>query len=158
MHNELQTSVLNFLKSDSNITAVLGTVSADGLPRTALIYYSIDDVFTLYFLTVSNTQKYKNLLENPHVAITIGFGPAQTSVQGIGIAEALEIDSPKQNSTILTIRDRLQNKGFVWPVLKLTQSDIDDVVVFKVTFTELYLLNLEQNNELTFKEEFQKII
>lgn len=158
MHNELQTNVLNFLKNDEHITAVLGTASANGIPHTSPVYYAIDDDFTLYFLTVSNTHKYKNLLENPHVSITIGFGPTHTSVQGVGTAEALEIDSPKQNSTILAIRDRLQGKGFVWPVLKLTHSDIDDVVVFKVTFTELYLLNLEQNNELSFKEEFQKVI
>lgn len=68
---------------------VLSTVSADGEPWGAAIYYVADEDFTFYFVTRVETFKYQNLDKNPHAALTIADADAQTTVQASGLVTKL---------------------------------------------------------------------
>ncbi|MBN2403523.1 MAG: pyridoxamine 5'-phosphate oxidase family protein [Spirochaetes bacterium] len=56
---------------NSQITGVLAT-NKDDQPYGSLVAFSFSDDFKkIFFATLSNTTKYKNLLENPQVSIVI---------------------------------------------------------------------------------------
>jgi general stress protein 26 len=63
---------------------VLSTVSAEGKPWGAAIYYVSDEDFNFYFVTRVETFKYQNLDKNPFAALTIADLDSQTTVQASG--------------------------------------------------------------------------
>jgi len=60
---------------------VLSTVSVDGTPWGAAVYYVADEDFNFYFVTRAETIKYQNLDQNPVAALTIADADSQTTVQ-----------------------------------------------------------------------------
>ena len=83
MQNE--ETIMNFIKKHN--LAVLATSSRDGKPEAATIEFSETQDLELIFDTFSSYRKYKNLKDNPNVAVVIASG--QTSVQYEGIAHEL---------------------------------------------------------------------
>jgi len=71
---------------------VLSTVSEDGKPWGAAIYYVADEDFNFYFVTRVETSKYYNLDKNPVAAITIADSETQTTVQASGKILKLPVD------------------------------------------------------------------
>jgi uncharacterized pyridoxamine 5'-phosphate oxidase family protein len=76
---------------------VLCTVSPDGDPHGAVIYYAIDKDCTISFITKAETRKYDNLIRNNHVMLTVFDIPTQATVQVTGktvpITENYEINA-----------------------------------------------------------------
>lgn len=60
---------LSFLHSGE--TGVLATVSNNGTPRARLVYYTSDDSFNVYFITLANTRKVADMSANSDVAFTV---------------------------------------------------------------------------------------
>ena len=60
----------------NNETGVLATLSGEGTPRARMVYYTADDNFNVYFLTLANTRKVADMTANAHVAFVI----AQTDI------------------------------------------------------------------------------
>lgn len=58
--------------------AVLSTVTADNLPEAALIGIAVTPDLRIIFDTVSTSRKYQNLIQNPSIALVIGWGAEQT--------------------------------------------------------------------------------
>lgn len=65
---------------------VLSSVSPDGDPHGAVVYFSIDTSFKLCFLTKDGTRKYDNLKRNNHIMLTVFESSTQTTVQIEGVA------------------------------------------------------------------------
>lgn len=70
---------------------VLSTVSAEGEPWGAAIYFVVDDNFTFYFVTRVGTRKYQNLESRPVASLTIADGETQTTVQAYGNIEKVPV-------------------------------------------------------------------
>lgn len=70
-------------------TCVLATINASGEPEAATVGFSHNSDFELMIATNESTRKYKNLVNNPHVAVVIGTEGSIT-VQYQGIARLLE--------------------------------------------------------------------
>ena len=51
---------------------ILSTSSLQGTPQSSLVVYASDG-YIIYILTGNNTQKIKNILNNPETSITIPF-------------------------------------------------------------------------------------
>lgn len=83
------TDVKQFL--DEHDTCVLATVSADGRPQSATVGFSFSKDYSILVGTNKNTRKFKNLQQNPNVAVTVGVVGPKT-VQYEGIAEELAED------------------------------------------------------------------
>jgi general stress protein 26 len=72
--------------------AVVSSVSAFGLPESALIGIAVTEELEIVFDTVKTSRKYKNLSRNSSVALVIGWDGEET-VQYEGIARE---PSPKE--------------------------------------------------------------
>jgi general stress protein 26 len=82
--------MLDFLMSTP--VGVLSTVTPDGDPHGAVIYFSIDDQFVVTMLTKGDTRKYDNLVHNNHAMLTVFDVETQTTTQLTGVAS--EITDP----------------------------------------------------------------
>ena len=82
--SERQQRIYRFL--DEQHLGVLSTVTPNNDPHGAVIYYAIEDDFTVWFLTKTRTRKSDNLLHNNHVMLTVCEPATQAVVQVLGIA------------------------------------------------------------------------
>jgi hypothetical protein len=76
---------------------VLSSVTPDHDPHGAVVYFSIDKAFNIYFLTKNGTRKYDNITHNNHVMLTVFDPVTQTTAQVTGIAHEIA-DSVLVNS------------------------------------------------------------
>ncbi len=76
----------NFIKQHN--VAVVATLSKNNKPEAALVGFAISKDLEIVFDTVKTSRKYKNLLQNPNVAVVIGWDN-ETTVQYEGIATEL---------------------------------------------------------------------
>lgn len=59
------------LASINQPLGVISTVSPDNKPESASMYYICDSALNVYFVTRSESRKYKNLLQNQHASFVI---------------------------------------------------------------------------------------
>lgn len=78
-------------------SGVLATADAASNPHAAVVYYSLQDDFSLTFGTKTETQKYKNIEENKQVAFVVYNEKEQTTVQVIGHVEVIDDEDARQN-------------------------------------------------------------
>ena len=76
----------NFIKKQN--LAVISTLSKDNKPEAALVGFAVSPDLEIVFDTVKTSRKYKNLLQNPSVAVVIGWDN-ETTAQYEGIATEL---------------------------------------------------------------------
>jgi uncharacterized protein YhbP (UPF0306 family) len=146
---DIKQDALTFLTKPDRLTAVIASCPLDGDVHAATVYYFVDDNFNFYFLTATNTQKYRNLLANQNAAIVVGFGPEQTTVQGRGSAVLLQKSSEEEKEAIAHIKTRLQNhNNETWPIFQLDAYDAETIAVFKFIPDTLHMLNLEESSGL----------
>jgi pyridoxine/pyridoxamine 5'-phosphate oxidase len=77
--------------------AVVGSISLDGEPQSALVGIAVTEKLEVVFDTLSSTRKYQNLARNPKASIAMGWEGERT-VQFEGEAflpEAVELDRYK---------------------------------------------------------------
>ena len=152
--SEIKKAAMAFLSEPDRLTAVVGSCPEDGDTHVATVYYYVDDQFQFYFLTATNTQKYRNLLANPNAAIVVGFGPSYTTIQGRGAAGLLTKASEEEQEAIAHIKKRLQDhNNETWPVFQLDAFAGESIAVFKLIPDQLQLLNLEESSGLAVTKE-----
>lgn len=83
------TKVHDFLRHHP--MGVLSTVTADGEPWGAAIYYVADENFNFYFVTRVGTSKYHNLDKTPLAALTVADAASQTTVQAMGTVSKVPV-------------------------------------------------------------------
>lgn len=79
--------IFAFLKTQLHM--VVSTVNKDNNPESALVGFGYDVDLSLIFGTYTTTRKYKNILNNPHIAIVFGNEELVT-VQYEGVASELK--------------------------------------------------------------------
>lgn len=82
-----QWRIFSFL--ELNPIGVLSSVTPDSDPHGAVIYFSVDKRFNVYFLTKSGTRKHDNMQHNNHVMLTVFEPITQTTAQITGVATEL---------------------------------------------------------------------
>jgi uncharacterized pyridoxamine 5'-phosphate oxidase family protein len=63
-------------------TCTLATASADGRPEAATVRFVANDALDVYITTESNYRKYRNMTENPRVALVVD-GEANLQLEGV---------------------------------------------------------------------------
>lgn len=116
--------------------AVLSTSDGKNDVWGAAIYYAVDDSLTFYFFTKTGSKKYRNILKNPHVAITVADDEAQATVQASGRAEEVS-DDHELNEAYRRLVLVHPPGEFSWkpPISKLSGSG--STVVFRLRPTML---------------------
>jgi general stress protein 26 len=68
---------------------VVSTADERGRPHGAAVYVYTDSLEWVYFITKTDTQKFQNLRENPHVSLTALDESNNSTLQITGRAEAV---------------------------------------------------------------------
>lgn len=93
---ELVSTITQHLRA--NKLATIATAKPGSLqPESALIAF-VEDGLTLYIQTGSDTRKYGNLIQNPKVALVIGFDKITLQYQGIAteVTDTSSVECIKQ--------------------------------------------------------------
>ena len=79
--------VLDYMRTQR--LAVQASVSAEGKAQAAVVGFAVNDRFEIFFDTLQNTRKVRNLRSNPAIALVIGgWTPGdERTVQFEGIAD-----------------------------------------------------------------------
>lgn len=126
--SDRQKRIFTFLRE--NPIGVLSTITPDGNPHGAVVYFRVDKDFTVSILTKTDTRKYDNLVHNDHAMLTVFEAATQATVQITGRAEEL-LDSYEVNGiagTILGISMSTSDSG-VPPISKL---DAGEYTAFRI--------------------------
>jgi len=120
--------------------AVVSTISPDNNPEAALVGIAVTENFDVIFDTVKTSRKYVNLLQNPKVAVVIGWD-SETTVQYEGEAQVLgnDADSQKLREVYYNVYPDGRERAETWPNLVhiritpkwLRYSKFDDPVVME---------------------------
>ena len=151
---KIRHEALQFLRSRN--TMVISTVSPQGEPQAATVYYIVDDAFNLYFMTSLGSKKCENVTANGKVAFVVGTGPEIVTVQGGGMA--MPLDSKEAQVFFEMIKRIALQSPYQWPLLMLAKEK-GGFCTFKIKPSWMVWLNLhkEQYPDIA-SEEFYKII
>jgi pyridoxine/pyridoxamine 5'-phosphate oxidase len=58
--------------------AVVGSISPDGSPQSALVGIAVTEDLEIIFDTLSSTRKYRNLVANPSASVVVGWEDEKT--------------------------------------------------------------------------------
>lgn len=132
------TDVMTFLRSKA--IAVISTISPEGLPEAATIYFTVDGKFQFYFLTKTFARKFKNISENPNVALVIGTESEPVTVQVEGVAQKItdQIEFNTQFENMTKIYSKLE---YVAPMFQLSGGQ-HELVLYKITPNWMRFLDL----------------
>lgn len=149
-HKKVKRLALKFLRDHK--TAVLATASRAGEPEAATIFYAIDDDFTFSFVTDKVSRKFKNLKENPHVAVVVGTGEDVRTVQCGGHIEIIDYlkDTDRAEKIIRKVieNSKLHSEPPAWPVLINPSVELG-VFTLKPSWMVLLDLEIQKNGEAT---------
>lgn len=144
----------NFLKDHR--VGVLATVTPDGEPHAATIYYTVANDLDIRFLTRDKTQKAINLLHNNHAALVVYDAATQTTVQLSGtvtkITDNAEINAVYRQVVYASL-DTSNND--IPPVAKL---DAGDYITYRLTPTKLYMAVFNHAKPNDYKDIFEVTI
>jgi len=103
--------------------AVISTISLNNKPEAALVGMAISEDLEIIFDTVKTSRKYQNLLQNPSVALVIGWDN-ETTLQFEGIATELNgVDASHYKEIYFEAYPDGRERNKTWP----------DIVHFKIT-------------------------
>lgn len=83
-----------------NHLGVLATSDNSGKPHASTVYLVNDSDLNIFFITKQNTQKYKNLQQNPKASMAVYEPKSQTTLQVDGQAEP--DDDPQRFMNVFT--------------------------------------------------------
>ena len=149
-HKKIQKLALEFLKDHK--TAVVATASRGGEPQAATVFYAIDDDFTFNFITDKISRKFKNLKENPHVAVVVGTGEDVRTVQCGGHVETVDYlkDTDRAEGIIRKVIEniKLHSDPPAWPVL-INPSVEFGIFILKPSWMVFLNLEIQKNGDTT---------
>ncbi len=121
-NTESQQRIYGFL--ESNPIGVLATVDPNNRPHAVVVYYSIDTMFNIYFVTKTKTKKSDNLRHNAAANFLVYDATSQTTVQIYGHAD--EVNDPARLEEVfknLTTASMDTSSEGVPPITKLKAGE-----------------------------------
>lgn len=108
--------------------AVVGYISPEGAPQSAVLAHAVTPDLEIVFDTVSSSRKYRSLKARPQCSVTMWI--AEITVQYEGIAEETDSDLYKEAyfQKLPDGRDRLRWPGITYFVVRpkwIRYSDFD---------------------------------
>ena len=68
---------------------VVASIAPDGAPQAAVVGFAVSDDLELVFDTFGTTRKMANLRRDPRIAVVVGVGEDECTVQIEGVADEL---------------------------------------------------------------------
>jgi len=133
-------------------TGVLATVSAEGNAHASMVYYTADNNFNIYFLTLINTRKYSSIQAHPQVAFTVSTPdvPQTLQIEGMAMDISLDEEAVQKKDTLFEVLN--SNPWFYAPVTKMDPAT-SVIVWVRPTWVRWADYAFEQDgNQHIFKE------
>ena len=113
---------LDFLKSHT--AGFLATISREGEPHASVVYYTSDESFSIFFLTLISSRKYAAMKANPKAAFVVGTLDVPQTLQIEGIVTELH-EGDDMGKHIPELLQRLtSNATYFAPITKMDPADI----------------------------------
>jgi uncharacterized protein YhbP (UPF0306 family) len=126
-------NVRGFLMSHD--IGTLSSVDKSGTVYGAAVHFALSNDGNIYIVTKSGTQKARNIIDHPQIALTIYDSSTMQTLQIQGEAKQ-ESDTKKAHDTLnKIIKPHLYGKQFAWP--PLTKLVAGSYEVIAITPTEL---------------------
>ena len=129
-------SAIAFLRK--NFIMELATVSGEGQPLCSVLLYAVDDDLNMYFATHDDSQKAKNLMQNP-LANFVVWEHDRVMVQADVVAEVVE-DEKKKGDILDRLADAATDSHDFWPPVFRIKGGA--YVIFKLTPSWMRVLDL----------------
>lgn len=122
MHTEGERDeALTFLMNHE--TGVLATISEANEPHARLVYYTVDDAFNIYFITLKNTRKVADLGAHHQAAFVVSQEDMPRTVQIEGKVTDVT-DTTTLNPIIADFVKRLSEKEYGIPLAHMDASEL----------------------------------
>lgn len=103
---------------------VLSTISSENTSRSRLLYYTCDDSFNVYFITLANTRKVADLRKNHHASFVVADLNIPRTLQMEGTATDLT-DTAEVDPLLSDFVHRLMShKRFGIPLARFDASEL----------------------------------
>jgi len=112
---------LAFLKAHK--AGVIATVSREGRPHASAVYYTADDKFSIYFLTLASSRKYAAALANPWAAFVVGTQDIPQTLQIEGPLTEIRRREDADNHASDLIDALTSTGSYYAPITKLDPAD-----------------------------------
>jgi general stress protein 26 len=113
---------LEFLKSHT--AGVIASISREGTPHASVVYYTSDEQFSVYFLTLVSSRKYAAMKANPNVAFVVGTLDVPQTLQIEGAVTELHEGADMGRSLPELIQRLSSNSTYFAPITKMDPADI----------------------------------
>lgn len=146
--------VQEFLKQHH--MAILSTVSEDGRPWGSAVIFAVDEDLNFFFMTRSDTLKYKNIVANPSVALTIADEADQVTVQSVG--RVSRVEAKDYIDVVFKKLAHVKPRGdFQWvpPVIKVHRGDY---MILQYTPSKLQYADFKQPKTDVHSDYIEQII
>lgn len=127
---DIRQAALSLLKSRT--AGVLATVSPEGTPHARTIYYSSDDNFEIFFMTLTNTRKADDVRNEKQVAFVVSDEEGPKTIQVEGIITELT-DTAVIDPIIVDLLNTFMTNGE--PTAPIAHLHASPVSYFKITPT-----------------------
>ena len=144
---EKRDEALSFLV-DHDI-GVLATTSRAGEPHARTVYYTCDDSFKIYFITLKNTRKADDLLASPRAAFVVSQTDIPRTIQIEGVVSDLT-ETATLNPLISDFVHKLSEETEYG--IPLTHLDASELKFYCLTPTWI------RWGEFTFEEGTDKVL
>lgn len=113
-------------------TGVLATISDAGEPRARLVYYTCDDAFNIYFITLKNTRKAADITANGKAAFVVSETEIPHTIQLEGTVADLSDSATLDPLLVDFMRRLMSHNTFGIPI---THFDTSEFIFCKLTPT-----------------------
>jgi len=119
---------LSFLKNHA--VGVLATLSPAGEPHARTVYYASNDMFEVFFLTLSGTRKVEDINDNHRAAFVVSDNATPQTLQIEGTISELT-DTAEIDTVVKKLMDIFTSKGEHFA--PLTHLDPGRVLFYKLS-------------------------
>jgi general stress protein 26 len=119
--DKARADALAFLKRHK--AGVLSTTAGEHHVHASTVYYTADDDFNIYLLTLINTRKFEALQAHPQVAFTVSTPDVPQTLQIEGMAMDISFDEEAIKKKDELIKVLNSNPWFYGPITKLDPAE-----------------------------------
>lgn len=128
MEITIQDDLLSFLRTHS--VCHIATMTEKKTPHVSTVYYHVTSTLIFYIITLSETEKYKNIQKNSHVSLVVSDEVTLETVQIEG--QASEIHDPDERFVMFQIVARVQTRNKASsspPISKLNKGSMQVLMI-----------------------------
>lgn len=129
MDKKIIEKILTVLNEFGSKLCTIATVSEDGAPHSASVYFVFNNDLNIYFATRASTRKYKDILKDPRVAFLASVEHTPKTVQIEGNA-ALVMDPEEQREYIAKIFAHANKQYPLPPIAQMMDAEL---ILMKIT-------------------------